>query len=140
MPLVFRRNRAETGQSFEFSQPLEGPVQMSEYVLLASGVPLAGGIGATMAASPVGPVDEGSSLLADHDIDDGASEAAGPTANGNTAAGRANSTGPSQGAFQALLMQSKPSHRTPRSQNTFALVAAEAKEIRCNPRRSDWTC
>lgn len=43
-------------------------------------------------------VDEGSSLLADHDNDDAVSEAMGPSANGNTAASRQSSAGPSQGA------------------------------------------
>ena len=60
-------------------------------------MPSAGGVGGAAPVSAGVAVDEGSSLLADHDNDDAVSEAMGPSANGNTAVSRQSSAGPSQG-------------------------------------------
>ncbi|KAK9822016.1 hypothetical protein WJX74_000790 [Apatococcus lobatus] len=70
----------------------------------AAGVPSAGGVGGAAAVSAGVAVDEGSSLLADHDNDDAASEAVGPSANGNTTASRQGSSGPSQDVLDLLGM------------------------------------
>lgn len=82
----------------------EEKVSQDDAVDMSAGVASASGVGA--AALQGGPVDEGSSLLADHDDDDAVSEAMGPVANGNTAASHASSAGPPQGAIGSHVLMS----------------------------------